>query len=67
MYIYIHTHTQTYIYIYMYSSNTGSHWVYPFLILPHLELSWRPGLTSSEDTSLPPFRLKLLNTPHRTQ
>lgn len=35
--------------------------------LPHLELSWKPALTSSEEPRLPPLMLKLLKHTSRTQ
>lgn len=35
--------------------------------LPHLELSWKPALTSSKEPRLPPLMLKLLKHTSRTQ
>lgn len=53
----------------LHSSSTGDQpgMLLPDPTLPHLELSWKPALTSSEEPRLPPLTLKLLKHISRTQ
>lgn len=53
----------------LHSSSTWDQWgmLLPDPTLPHLELSWKPALTSSEEPRLPPLRLKLLKHSSRTK
>lgn len=53
----------------LHSSSTGDQpgMLLPDPTLPHLEQSWKPALTSSEEPRLPPLMLKLLKHISRTQ
>lgn len=53
----------------LHSSSTGGQrgMLLPDPTLPHMEQSWKPALTSSEEPHLPPLMLKLLKHISRTQ